>query len=166
MEGTCWMCFEKRHLHAALEGCDKYLYPRLYPFHSIRIEPGPNDTQLGLLMDSHQSMQTMPHCFDADAIANGLAFGAGTQPTLQNACPRSLSPLPLTHTHTHSPTIPNWKTDAKQRRKMKIEKQAAALVEETTTTSSKNKKQKKTKITKKTTTENTQILICRHFSRY
>lgn len=108
------MCFEKRHLHAALEGCDKYLYPRLYPFHSIRIEPGPNDTQLGLLMDSHQSMQTMPQCFDADADANGLAFGAGTQPTLQNACPPLfLSPLPLTHTLTPLP----YQTEKPMRKK-------------------------------------------------
>lgn len=35
MEGTCWMCFEKRHLHAALEGCDKYPVSKaIYPFHS------------------------------------------------------------------------------------------------------------------------------------
>lgn len=90
-------------------------YPRLY-IHSIRN----SHLHATGLMASHQSMQTMPRCLDA----NGLAFGAGTQPTLQNALPLSLS---LPHQAT-----PITDIDAKQRRrrKMKIEKQAAALVEQ------------------------------------
>lgn len=60
-------------------------YPRLY-IHSIRN----SHRHATGLMDSHQSMQTMPRCLDA----NGLAFGAGTQPTLQNALPLPLSVTP------------------------------------------------------------------------
>lgn len=95
-------------------------YPRLY-IHSIRN----SHRHATGLMASHQSMQTMPRCLDA----NGLAFGAGTQPTLQNALP-----LPLSLSLPHQAT-PITDIDAKQRRrrKMKIEKQAAALVEKKTT---------------------------------
>lgn len=137
-------------------------YPRLY-IHSIR-----NSHRTSIrarhatgLMGSHQSMQTMPRCLDA----NGLAFGAGTQPTLQNALPLSLS---LPHQAT-----PITDIDAKQRRrrKMKIEKQAAALVEKKNKNNINKKKNTTRKNTKRNTTttattENTQILICRHFSRY
>lgn len=116
------------------------------------------DTQLGRWIHINQCKR----CLDA----NGLAFGAGTQPTLQKCLPpRSLShALPLSLPHQPTPITD---IDAKQRRrKMKIEKQAAALVEKKTTTSTKKKIQEKNTKRNTTTTENTQILICRHFSRY
>lgn len=126
------MCFEKRHLHAALEGCDKYPVSKaIYPFHS-KLASTRNWAD-----GSHQSMQTMPRYLDA----NGLAFGAGTQPTLQNALP-----LPLSLSLPHQAT-PITDIDAKQRRrrKMKIEKQAAALVEKNNINMKKYKKKHKKK---------------------
>lgn len=113
------MCFEKRHLHAALEGCDKYPVSKaIYPFHS-KLASTRNWADGFTSINANDA--SMPRCFDA----NGLAFGAGTQPTLQNALP-----LPLSLSLPHQAT-PITDIDAKQRRrrKMKIEKQAAALVE-------------------------------------
>lgn len=96
------------------------------------------DTQLGL-MDSHQSMQTMPRC---QWIS--LWGRYATHSTKMLAPPRSLShALPLSLPRQPTPITD---IDAKQRRrKMKIEKQAAALVEKKTTTSTKKNTRKKQK---------------------
>lgn len=136
------MCFEKRHLHAALEGCDKYLYPRLY-IHSKHSKLASTQARHAARpMDSHQSMQTMPRCQWISL------WGRYATHSTKMLAPRSLSlshALPLSLPHQPTPITD---IDAKQRRrKMKIEKQAAALVKK------KQHQQKKKKYKKKTQKE-------------
>lgn len=92
------MYFEKRHLHAALEGCDKYLYPRLStPLDSTQLEwhhDIPNTTRMS--NDGSTSINAIDADAEADFDAVGLAFGAGTQPTLQ-----MLAPLIITNNRYH-----------------------------------------------------------------
>lgn len=158
MEGTCWMCFEKRHLHAALEGCDKYLYPRLY-IHSKHSKLASTQARHAARpMDSHQSMQTMPRC---QWIS--LWGRYATHSTKMLAPPLSLSRPP-------SVTPSSTNTDNRHRCETKKEenedwKTGSSISGKKNNNINKKKYKKKTK-RNTTTTENTQILICRHFSRY
>lgn len=154
------MCFEKRHLHAALEGCDKYPVSKaIYPFHS-KLASTRNWADGFTSINANDA--SMPRC-------QWISLW-GRYATHSTKCSPSPS-LSLSLPHQATPITD---IDAKQRRrrKMKIEKQAAALVEQkktkTTSTRKKNTTRKNTKrnTTTTATTENTQILICRHFSRY
>lgn len=115
------------------------------------------DTQLGRWIHINQCKR----CLDA----NGLAFGAGTQPTLQKCLPpRSLSRPP-------SVTPSSTNTDNRHRCETKKEenedwKTGSSISGKKNNNINKKKIQEKNTKRNTTTTENTQILICRHFSRY
>lgn len=121
------MCFEKRHLHAALEGCDKYQVSKaIYPFHS-KLASTRNWADGFTSINANDA--SMPMDQPLGQVRNPL----------YKMLSLSLS-LSLPHQAT-----PITDIDAKQRRrrKMKIEKQAAALVEKKTKTTSTRKKYKK-----------------------
>lgn len=149
------MCFEKRHLHAALEGCDKYPVSKaIYPFHS-KLASTRNWADGFTSINANDA--SMPRC-------QWISLW-GRYATHSTKCSPSPS-LSLSLPHQATPITD---IDAKQRRrrKMKVEKQAAALVEKKQHQQEKNtRKNTKRNTTTTATTENTQILICRHFSRY
>lgn len=118
------MCFEKRHLHAALEGCDKYPVSKaIYPFHSklaSHIDSGPTRNWADGLTSINANDASIPRC-------QWISLW-GRYATHSTKCSPSPS-LSLSLPHQATPIAD---IDAKQRRrrKMKIEKQAAALVEQ------------------------------------
>lgn len=110
------MCFEKRHLHAALEGCDKYPVSKaIYPFHS-KLASTRNWADGFTSINANDA--SIPRC-------QWISLW-GRYATHSKCSPSPSLSLSLPHQAT-----PITDIDAKQRRrrKMKIEKQAAALVE-------------------------------------
>lgn len=133
------MCFEKRHLHAALEGCDKYPVSKaIYPFHSklaSHIDSGPTRNWADGFTSINANDASMPRC-------QWISLW-GRYATHSTKCSPSPS-LSLSLPHQATPITD---IDAKQRRrrKMKIEKQAAALVEKNNINMKKYKKKHKKK---------------------
>lgn len=109
------MCFEKRHLHAALEGCDKYPASKaIYPFHS---KLASTRNWADGLTSINANDASMPMDQPLGQVRNPLYKMLSLSLSLSLSLPHQATPI--------------TDIDAKQRRrrKMKIEKQAAALVE-------------------------------------
>lgn len=124
-------------------------YPRLY-IHSIRN----SHRHATGLMGSHQSMQTMPRC-------QWISLW-GRYATHSTKCSPSLSVTP-----SSSNTDNRHRCETKKEEENEDWKTGSSISgKKNNINMKKYKKNTKRNTTTTATTENTQILICRHFSRY